>query len=230
MARIDDALFSDVVWQQALEKFAAVTRLTVVVYGVDEAVVSGPIHLTPLFALFQKAGYQRGIFAECGRRCLAQAMDRPAISLASSYGLAVVGTSLVLQGEVVGAAVAGDTFVDFCHPSAVERLARDCGVPFQTVWEVARTTQPVPERRLILLGEPLHMLRDALWEYRSRRQYQDTAARLTEAAAAKDEFLAMLSHELRTPLTPILLWTRMINRNSDAAVIERAMEGVERDG
>src|SRR2546430_8365590 len=48
MAGIDDALFSDVVWQQALEKFAAVTRLTVVVYGVDEAVVSGPIHATPL--------------------------------------------------------------------------------------------------------------------------------------------------------------------------------------
>src|SRR5256712_6903826 len=149
MARIDDALFSDVVWQQALEKFAAVTRLTVVVYGVDEAVVSGPIHLTPLFALFQKAGYEPGIFAECGRRCLAQALDRPAISLASSYGLAVVGTSLVLEGEVVGAAVAGYTVVDFCHPSAVERLARDCRVPFQTGWEVARAPQPCAARRRV---------------------------------------------------------------------------------
>lgn len=229
MAGTDDALFSDVVWQQALEKFAAVTRLTVVVYGVDEAVVAGPIHPTPLFALFQKAGYEPGIFAECGRRCLAQALDRPAISLASSYGLAVVGTSLVLEGEVVGAAVAGYTFVDFCHPSAVERLARDCGVPFQMVWEVARSTQPVPERRLILLGELLQVLGDALWEYRSRRQYQDTAAQLTEAAAAKNDFLAVLSHELRTPLTPILLWSRMVNRNSDAAVIERAMEVIERN-
>src|SRR5256712_11634130 len=128
MAGIDDALFSDVVWQQALAKFAAVTRLTVVVYGVDEAVVSGPIHPTPLFALFQKAGYQPGIFAECGRRCLAQAMDRPAISLASSYGLAVGGTSLVLQGEVGGAAVAGCTLGGFCHPAAGGRLARGFGV------------------------------------------------------------------------------------------------------
>src|SRR6267143_3062988 len=98
MARIDDALFRAVVWQQALEKFAAVTRLTVVVYGVDAAVVSGPIHPSPFFALFENAGYEPGIFAECGRRCLAKALDRPAISLASSYGLAVVGTSLVLEG------------------------------------------------------------------------------------------------------------------------------------
>src|SRR5207245_11643114 len=111
MAGIDDALFSDVVWQQALARFAAVTRLPVVVYGVDEAVVSGPIHPTPLFALFQKAGYQPRIFAECGRRCLAQALDRPPISLVSSYGLAVVGTYQELTREVVDAAAARYSFV-----------------------------------------------------------------------------------------------------------------------
>ena len=124
MARIDDALFRDVAWQQALEKFAAVTRLTVVVYGVDAAVVSGPIHPSPLFALFEKAGYELGIFAECGRRCLAQALDRPAISLASSYGLAVVGTRWCSRGFLVEHGRSGSATANKRQTPRVLRLSR----------------------------------------------------------------------------------------------------------
>src|SRR5206468_2777153 len=36
-------------------------------------------------------------------------------------------------------------------------------------------------------------------------QVQAIRAKLEDANAAKDEFLAALSHELRTPLTPVLL-------------------------
>jgi len=135
----DDVLFNGEVWRPALEKFAAVTHLTVNVYGVGGQVACGPIHSTPLFALFTAHGYDPGIFVECARQCLTQTAERPAVIVAPTYGIGIVGTSLVLEGEMVGAAVAGYALVDFFQRADIDRLARDTRVPFQQLWEVART-------------------------------------------------------------------------------------------
>jgi signal transduction histidine kinase len=230
MALSNDNLFSSDLWEPALEKFGCASGLTVQLFGADTRAVLGPIHSTPLLQLFARFQYDPGIFSECARRCVAQAEIRPAVVVSQSYGLAVVGASLVLEGEVVGAAVGGYVLMDFCESLGIRRLSLAAGIPFERVWEVARKQQPVPERRLIVHGDLLQVLGDALLRENYRtRQYEHTAQRLEEAAAAKDEFIAVLSHELRTPLSPILGWTRILRRSNEPGPVSHAAEVIERN-
>ena len=230
MANPGASLFRDDAWGQALQKFGEVTRLTVVVYGTDGNEAREPVNVTPLVGLFRETGYQPGIFRECAGRCLTQITDRPAVVVAPSYGLAVVGTSLVIAGEIVGAAVAGYAFIEFCQSSAVELLARQAGVPFDQVWSVARVTAPISTQRLGLHGELLQVLGDAILRENHRtRQYEEKSTELAAAAAAKDEFLAIISHELRAPLTPILLRAQMLKGERDSTRIDESAKVIERN-
>lgn len=186
MVPANNALFNSDLWMQALERYAGDTHLSVKLFDAEERVVFGPVHATPLFQLFEQRGYDPGIFAECARRCLAQTDRRPAVMVSEVYGLAVVGTSLVLEGKIVGAAVGGYAFVDFSQLSEIQRLARDAGIKFERLWEVAREQKPVPQHRLILNGELLQVLGDALLRENYRtRQYEQAVLKLEESVSEK---------------------------------------------
>ena len=215
-------LFDIAVWAPALQTYGAVTHLSVEVFDAGNALTVGPVPSTPLVDVFERHGFDHGLFADCARQCLAQVPGGRTVVVASSAGLAVVGTSLILDGAVVGAAVAGCALLDFPQTLLIERLARQTNVPVRELWDIARQQQPTTEGRLVVYGELLQVLCDTILRENLRtRQFES-------ATAARDEFLAVLSHELRTPLTPILGWSRMLRRSSDPAAV-RAADVIERN-
>jgi signal transduction histidine kinase/ActR/RegA family two-component response regulator len=222
-------LFGSDLWMPALDKYAEATGLAVQLFGLNGEVVLGSAHHTPLTSLFREYRFEPGLFAECARRCLEQTALRPAVVVHESHGLTVVGTSLVLDGAIAGAAVAGYALAGFVHVSSVRRWAESAAVPFERLWHVVRKQAPVPERRLMLHGELLQVLGDALLRENHRtRRYEETVTQLEAASTAKDDFLAVLSHELRTPLTPILGWASILKKNASPEQ-RRAAEAIERN-
>ena len=182
-----ETLFSSLVWKRALESYASAAHLTVKVFDHEVKVVFGPACPTPLFQLIKKSGYDPGIFAQCARDCIAQTGEPHPIVVLQHHGLTVVGTTLVLEGKVVGAAVAGYAYVDFSQISEVERLAREAKIKFDLLWEVVRHQKPVPRQRLTLNAELLQVLGDSLLRENLRtRQYEESVMQLKETALIKD--------------------------------------------
>jgi len=228
MRHDDQSLWAEDIWRPPLEKYGSVTRLTVALYDAEGRLACGPINRTPLFDLFGESEHDPGLFAECAARCR-QAVS--AVAIANRFGLAAVGTALVLNGDAVGAAVAGYPLSEFPQPMAIERLARETRLPQARVWDAVRKETPASRSRLTSDGELLQVLAETvLREHDRAREHVDLSARLQVANAAKDEFLAMVSHELRGPLNAIVGWTRLLRteRLTESARA-RALDTIERN-
>src|SRR6266567_3539658 len=173
------ALFDPEAWTPALEKYARVTQLSVTLYDIEGRVICGPILSTSLFKLFTDSKYDPGLWAECLNRCLKQREPRGSVIVAHPLGLGVVGVSLVLNGTIVGAAIAGYHLLEFPQTIAVDRWAREAEMPVARVWDVVRRRAPVSRQNFMLQGELLKVLGDTLLSENFRaRQHAELSARL----------------------------------------------------
>lgn len=227
---VDGATFRTDTWTQALVSYSAATHLTVTLTGLDGAPLRGPTAPSPLFDLFAGRDRDPGLVEACARRCWNQTGPGAPV-VEERYGLAVVGTPLRRDGEIVGAAVAAYVLTVFPDQLQAQRLAAQSTVPFDTLWYTLRRQLPLAHERVLVYGELLQTLCTALLSENDRaRQLQEASDRLVAEAHAKDSFLAVLSHELRTPLTAVLGWVRMLRSGRlDARASGRAIDVIERN-
>jgi signal transduction histidine kinase/ActR/RegA family two-component response regulator len=220
-----DRLLRTETWTRALDKYGAATRLTAVLYSHSLERVLDPIHPAPVFQA--AGGADHPLFIECARRCLA---DPVSVLTVERFGIGVIGTRVVVDGECVGAVVAGYAVTAFPAETAVRRFALEGRVPFPPLWRAVRQQMPLTKARLTICSELLHVLIESLLnEIVRTREYQRTAEHLADTNRAKDEFLAMLSHEIRNPLGPIQMAMQLIGSgHADAATTEQARQVVDR--
>ena len=201
MAVDRDRLFDLEVWRPALMKYEAVTHLNVTLYDADTHVICcDPVKPDTLFALFRESGCLPGVLSECARHCLNDTNAHEVIvSTAGIVG--VVGTPLVLEGETLGAAVAGFAMVDFCQSALVSALARRTHISFGRLWAVARQTHPISEHRLHTHGELLQVLADTVLRQQARSvQVQAFASDLERRIEQRTRELALANQSLKREL------------------------------
>src|SRR5256886_16909018 len=116
--------------KRANEKCGAATHLTVELYGRDARWPIAQVHSTPLFELLAPGHHALSMFAACVQRCLTQTAAASTIVVEQRHSLAVIGSPLMLNGEVVGAAVAAYVLTAFPDEHAVRRLAQKGNVSF----------------------------------------------------------------------------------------------------
>lgn len=141
-------------------------------------------------------------------------------------GLAVVGSRLIADREILGVVVAGYAVTTFPIETAVRRFAAEHGLPVAPLWRAMRQEPPLTKERLRIYADLLTVVSDRLVnEHVRTRELQQTAQRLREANRAKDEFLAMLSHELRNPLGPIQAAIQIIGgEGADRPTMDKARQ------
>jgi signal transduction histidine kinase/ActR/RegA family two-component response regulator len=214
-------------WRAALEKYGAATGTTVAVCEGPERLILGPVHPTPLFETVNAERSDPVMFSACVQKCLT-GTDSPVVT--EEHGVAVVASCLRLDGQAIGAVVAGYGLPAFPEEAAVRRFTLRYGLPFLPAWRAIRRQAPLTRARLRVYAELLAALAETLLGENVRAQaHALTSARLAQANQAKDRFLAMLAHELRNPLAPIQIAMRVISVGEATNLeIQKAREIVDR--
>jgi signal transduction histidine kinase/CheY-like chemotaxis protein len=230
MLPFDPNVFQTAAGKLALEKYAAVTHLSIRVYDRNRRIIAEQRGSNRLFELFTAARQPR-IVSECLERCFAQSDRLTCVCVEHEHGIAVVGAPFTNESEVVCVSIAGYALTGHIDQLQLRRLAQESGLSFESLWGVVRTEVPTPVHRLQLDGELLKIIGDTvISEHFRAQQLGATLAELESANRSKDEFLATLSHELRAPLNVIRGWLQMLRAGKlDNATTVHALETIERN-
>jgi signal transduction histidine kinase len=230
MLPFDPTVFQTEAGKLSLEKYAAVTHLSLRIYDRNRRIIAEQRGSNRLFELFT-ATREPTIVSECLERCFAQADQMACVCVEHEHGLALVGAPLTMENELVCVSIAGYALTGHTDQLQLRRFAKENGLLFESLWRIVRSEVPTPMHRLQLNGELLKIIGDTvISEHCRARQLEATLTELQAANRSKDEFLATLSHELRAPLNVIRGWSNiLLTGKLDNATTVHALQTIERN-
>lgn len=184
-----------------LAKFAAASGLTLTLYDLSFQRQTGPLGLTALGALLERAGgwQDAGLASDTERKVAEIAISTGARAQTQVAELAVWALPLRVRDVTVGAAVFGWVPDSFGSSMGAAVLAKHFGTDPAATWKLLRAAVPVSSQRLSLFAE---LLENLLVSHASHLEYLEASRTISRT---RDQFIARAAHELRSPLAAIAM-------------------------
>ena len=177
-------LLDPALWRESLDKYARATGLAVALSDAQGALLGACLNPQPTWQLLQSRR-AAGVFPSqegcpfslplnppC--TCVADALSKAHVVLARDRTRLVhVAVPLILDGQPLGAVLAGQVFNQYPEQAVLERIAKQLDLPPSRVWQQARLEYPVKQ-------DTLHVYADLL-EHLSQTFLQTRYATIQEA-------------------------------------------------
>lgn len=183
-------------WSQILERFGRGTGLSVYLRDRNGRLRAGPFATSPLGLYLSARGSLTDASVADVDAVAADSVARRAVTHGRAFDtLAIVAVPVLVAGSVEGVVVAGWVHDQFPDPLSTDRLAKRLEAPCADLWQLVRQQPPVGHDKMLVYGELLDGLVDAVARERTetlreREHARQLLALNTSArcmAAADDE-------------------------------------------
>ncbi len=212
-------------WSSPLDRFARTTNVAVALTDVTGRLLGECQNPQPVWLLSRDSGFlSDAVCPFCllkQTRCgiVREAMLTGKITeITDSAGLAHIAAPLFLEGVSLGAVIAGQVFVDYPQPLALERLANELHLAVDKVWIAATARPPIRPATLLAYGELLESLGRALVH---ERYASVLAERLRRALEEKTVLLQEVHHRVKNNMAVV---SSLLALQADSIANEEAAE------
>lgn len=195
-------LLDPALWRESLDKYARATGLAVALSDTQGALLGACLNPQPTWQLLQTqraAGVfpsQRGCSFSLPLNppctCVADALSKAQVVLARDRtGLVHVAVPLILDGQPLGAVLAGQVFDRYPEQVVLEQIAKQLDLPPSRVWQQARLEYPIKQATLRVYADLLEHLSQTLLQ--TRYATIQEAERLSDMQRLQETSMRLIS-------------------------------------
>jgi two-component sensor histidine kinase len=210
-------------WSSALNRFARTTNVAVALTDATGRLMGECQNPQPLWLLSRDSAFLSGAICpfcvlketRCG--IVTEALRTGEITeIRDAAGSAHIAAPLFLEGASLGAVIAGQVFVDYPQPLALQRLANELHLASEQVWLAATSRPPIRPATLHAYGELLESLGRALVH---ERYAFVLAEKLRRALEEKTVLLQEVHHRVKNNMAVV---SSLLGLHADSIANEQA--------